>query len=96
MVDLENKEGFENQHKKNVEAIGIPLIYGNVISVGLTLTDVHINISVNNKPAFLLAVPLPTAKSLGENLVSAIKEYESKTGTQVLSLEQLSGKASKS
>ena len=72
--------------------ISVPLIYANGVSVGLTLTDLHLSAQVNGKPACLLAIPFGTAKSLMKALELAIKDYETRTGQTVLDLDELSKK----
>jgi hypothetical protein len=89
MVNQENVEGFESQSSKP-EPLNVQLLYANVVSVGLTLTDVHLTAAVNGRPAIILAIPLPTAKTLAIALQTALNQYQSVTKQEILDLPQLS------
>jgi len=86
MEDMESKE----KQVIKVEPFNVPLIYANGVTVGLSLTDINLTANVNGRPACLLVLPLPSAKSLLTALSQAIKDYETKTGTKILDLGELS------
>lgn len=70
-------------------AINVPQVYANGIVVGLTLTDVFLNASINGRPNCQLIIPLSVAKSTIDNLKHAIDDFEKKSNTNVLDLNTL-------
>jgi hypothetical protein len=78
--------------KQRQQPINVPLIYTNGVTVSLTLTDLHLTAQVNGRPACVLAIPLPAAKSLMQSLSQAIDDYEKKTETYVMDLDELTSK----
>lgn len=82
-----------NQEKKPAQQIAInlsiPATYANGITLGLTLSDVVLTLSVNGKPTQHINMSLTTAKTLLENLSFLISDYESKSKTKLLNMQDV-------
>lgn len=59
----------------------VPRMYANAIGVGITPSDVILTVLWNGMAVCVLNLALPTARGLGEDLLSAVKDYE-KTSEQ--------------
>lgn len=93
MPELEKTDIADNNFPLVPEQL--QLIYSNSVSVQLTLTDIHITLRVNNRPALIIAMPLPTAKTLGKAIAEATRQYEHQSGIQIHDMNELNSKMAK-
>lgn len=69
--------------------IPLPLIYTNGVLVGMTAADIQLTITINGRPTNVVAMNISAAKNLIGGLQKAIEDYEKKTKTKVLDLNEI-------
>lgn len=67
----------------------IGTIYTNGMSLVMSQSDIQLTLNLNGKPSFMVAMGLPTAKTLQKHLENAINDYERKTGVKVHDLTEI-------
>lgn len=85
MSDETKKEGM-------LVPTNIPFFYTNGIIVSLTPSDVTLTITINGQPGHILNMARETAKTLIINLNTAITDFETKTGSKVLDMKEITEK----
>lgn len=60
-----------------------PRFYVNAVGIAITPSDLVLTLICNGSPVGIINMALPVAKATGEDLVSAVKEYE-RTGDQTV------------
>ncbi len=83
-------ENVEFNEAPKGTATSIPLIYANSLMVATSLTDVSLTALYNNRPASQMVMPYSVAKSLIPMLEKAIKNYETKTHSDIIDMDALS------
>ena len=73
--------------------LGLPpekKIYFNGYTIAMTPTDVVLVLLSNNQAVITLNTPLTIAKTLSKVIDALIKDYETRTGQKVLTLDEIS------
>lgn len=69
----------------------VPHVYANNIGLALTATDISVAFGQSSAPAVVVDLAFGTAKFLGQQLLAIVQEFETATGTQVKSPNELRG-----
>ena len=67
----------------------VPKIYGNGFVVGTSLTDLTIVTQHNARPTSVVSLSFETAKSLAQNIASAIELLEEAAGATFLTIDDV-------
>ena len=67
----------------------LPVIYTNGILVTLTVSDLSLTLTVNGQPTHILNMSLTTAKTLYSNINEALQDFQDKTKTKVLEINDV-------
>ena len=86
---------LQNQIQVALELPPESKFYVNGFTIAMTPTDVVIVLLQNNKPIALLNTPPIIAKALTASLDGLVKDYETKTGQRVLTLDEINSALSK-
>ena len=69
----------------------LPVVYSNVVLVGISASaDIQLTLTVNGKAFNQIIIPLAAAKSLSIALDKGLSDYEQKTKTKILDLNEVS------
>lgn len=72
--------------------VEMQLFYSNAVQVGYSNTEMQLTATINGRPICLLVVPFAVAKSLAKALDTAITNYERRSSTEILDLQQINEK----
>ena len=64
-------------------------IYANVVDVGGTLSDMHIQFSLIDRPQCRVHLSFTTAKDLAVSLKNIVDAFEDRTGRSIITMEEV-------
>jgi hypothetical protein len=85
----------EMQRRQQAQAVtqalrgGAPLVYGNMIAIAQTSSDMSLIVMANGNPAMTVSMSYITAKSLLSDLARAISVFESAYGQPVKTINEI-------
>jgi len=68
---------------------GVPKLYANGFTLGLTNADTHIVLQLFGRPVAVLSLSYTLAKTLSEKLEKLVTEWEAKTGQQLATTDTI-------
>jgi len=92
---MPENDSFQAQLQAGSDLPSDRKFYFNGYTIAMTPTDIEIVLQLNNKPVATLNTSLTIAKMLAIVIDGFVKDYESKTGQRILTLDELKASLSK-